>query len=260
MGYDSPNGTCYAKRASGAMIDYDYIVYFENDRPYDGEDNLATVTGLADCVAELKRELNSIKLMDDTRILLLASTDKKASDQHNYDLGERRLGMVYGLFGDNYKDKVLMHNGGEVNDHFTNTGNNANPEERAVRIIVASRDQAQRIIQQSSNSYLSNTEIIVSQPDRTKQSKAEIERLTKEIRDALGSMNISVWKDKNGNFNTARLASDSIAGVVLGTAGGLITSHVNKKNQLTSGFEDIKCTIGGQMVAEYGDEFDVGRK
>ena len=68
----------------------------------------------------------------------------------------------------------------------------------------------------------------------------------------------SVWKDAEGNFNTARLASDSIAGVVLGTAGGLITSHVVKKNQVENGFEDIKCTIGGQNVAEWGDQFRVG--
>ena len=68
----------------------------------------------------------------------------------------------------------------------------------------------------------------------------------------------SVWKDAKGNFNTARLASDSIAGVVLGTAGGLITSNVVKKNQVENGFEDIKCTIGGQNVAEWGDQFRVG--
>ncbi len=70
----------------------------------------------------------------------------------------------------------------------------------------------------------------------------------------------SVWKDKEGNFNTARLVSDSIAGVVLGTAGGLITSNIVKKNQLKKGFEDIKCTIGGQEVAGYGDEIKVGVK
>ncbi|MBQ5699685.1 MAG: hypothetical protein IIV74_00095 [Alphaproteobacteria bacterium] len=69
---------------------------------------------------------------------------------------------------------------------------------------------------------------------------------------------VSVWKDEEGNFNTARLASDSIAAVVLGTAGGLITSNVVKKNQVESGFEDIKCTIGGQNVAQWGDQFRVG--
>ncbi len=70
----------------------------------------------------------------------------------------------------------------------------------------------------------------------------------------------SVWKTESGKFNGARLASDSIAGVVLGTAGGLITSNIVKKNQISKGFENIMCTIGGQPVATYGDEFSVGIK
>lgn len=69
---------------------------------------------------------------------------------------------------------------------------------------------------------------------------------------------VSVWKDEEGNFNTSRLVSDSVAGVVLGTAGGLITSNVVKKNQVENGFEDMKCTIGGQVVADWGDQFRVG--
>lgn len=68
----------------------------------------------------------------------------------------------------------------------------------------------------------------------------------------------SVWKNDEGKFNTARLASDSIAGVVLGTVGGVITSNIIKKNQIENGFEDLKCTIGGQTVATFGDEFSVG--
>ena len=71
---------------------------------------------------------------------------------------------------------------------------------------------------------------------------------------------LSVWKTAEGNFNGARLASDSIAGVVLGTAGGLITSNVVKKSQVKTGFENIQCTIGGQKVADWHDEFTVGIK
>ncbi|MBP5794960.1 MAG: hypothetical protein J6W41_03000 [Alphaproteobacteria bacterium] len=74
----------------------------------------------------------------------------------------------------------------------------------------------------------------------------------------VGDLDVSVWKNANGEFNTARLASDSIAGVVLGTAGGIITSNVVKKNQLKSGFEDIVCTINGYEVGSYGDEISVG--
>ena len=87
---------------------------------------------------------------------------------------------------------------------------------------------------------------------------ARVDSIIDEIDSMRSGLNVSKWKDKNGNFNTARLASDSIAGVVLGTAGGLITSNVIKKNQLNNGFDDIHCTVGGQTVADYGDEFKVG--
>lgn len=74
------------------------------------------------------------------------------------------------------------------------------------------------------------------------------------------SLKLSVWRDENGNFNTARLISDSVAGVVLGTVGGIVTSKLVKKNQLKKGFEDLYCAIGGQTVAEYGDDFTVGMR
>ena len=74
----------------------------------------------------------------------------------------------------------------------------------------------------------------------------------------VGGFERNVWRDAEGEFNRARLASDMTAGVVLGTAGGLITSHVMKKKQVENGFEDIQCTIGGQTVAGWGDEFQVG--
>ena len=67
----------------------------------------------------------------------------------------------------------------------------------------------------------------------------------------------SVWKNKEGDFNTSRLISDGVAAVVLGTAGVVITSNIVKKNQIKYGFEDLKCHIGGQPVAEYGDIFRV---
>ena len=94
--------------------------------------------------------------------------------------------------------------------------------------------------------------------DDVKQGKVKIAyQNLNTLRDRLG-LKTSVWRNREGKFNTARLASDSIAGVVLGTAGGLITSHLVKKNQVKKGFEDIQCTIGGQKVAEWGDEFTVG--
>ena len=67
----------------------------------------------------------------------------------------------------------------------------------------------------------------------------------------------SVWTDDDGGFNTARLVSDSVAGVVLGTVGGVVTSKIIKKNQLKKGMETFRCTIAGQDVASMGDEFNV---
>lgn len=88
--------------------------------------------------------------------------------------------------------------------------------------------------------------------------KKRISKLHESLDSMLSGFKRSVWRDKDGDFNTSRLLSDSIAGVVLGTAGGLITSNVVKKNQVEDGFEDIQCTIGGQVVATWGDEFRVG--
>ncbi len=89
--------------------------------------------------------------------------------------------------------------------------------------------------------------------------------LTVKINTAITNLNtiksgfdVSRWKSADGTFNTSRLVSDSVAGVVLGTAGGLITSNVIKKNQVKNGFEDISCTVGGQVVAGWDDQFSVG--
>ncbi len=65
----------------------------------------------------------------------------------------------------------------------------------------------------------------------------------------------SVWKNTDGKFNSYRLMADSTGAVVLGTAGALLSSHLIKKAQVKEGFEDLQCTIGGQLVANWGDEF-----
>lgn len=89
-------------------------------------------------------------------------------------------------------------------------------------------------------------------------SKTKISNAVEKLNKISANFETSVWKNADGNFNTSRLISDSVAGVVLGTAGGLITSKVVKKNQVESGFEDIQCTVGGQVVADWGDQFRVG--
>ncbi len=86
---------------------------------------------------------------------------------------------------------------------------------------------------------------------RISNSYSELEKLSNGFK-------VSKWKNEDGKFNGARLVSDSVAGVVLGTAGGLITSSVIKKNQVEDGFEDINCVVGGQVVAGWKDQFNVG--
>ena len=70
--------------------------------------------------------------------------------------------------------------------------------------------------------------------------------------------NANVWKNAEGKFNTARLASDATAGVILGTVGGIVSANIIKKKQVEKGFDALNCTIGGQKVADWGDEFSVG--
>ena len=89
-------------------------------------------------------------------------------------------------------------------------------------------------------------------------STKRIESSQKSLDDIISGLKLTVWRDEDGKFNTARLASDSIAGVVLGTTGALVTSSLVKKKQVEDGFEDIQCTIGGQKVADWGDQFRVG--
>ena len=70
--------------------------------------------------------------------------------------------------------------------------------------------------------------------------------------------NRSVWKTAEGKFNTARLASDLTAGVVLGTVGGVVSGVVIKKKQVEKGFDALHCAVGGQTIADWGDTFTVG--
>ena len=93
-------------------------------------------------------------------------------------------------------------------------------------------------------------------PDNGAEILAAENTLTSFFRNA--ESNASVWKDKDGNFNTARLASDLTAGVILGTVGGVVSGVVIKKKQVEKGFDALHCTVGGQTVADWGDIFNVG--
>ena len=100
-----------------------------------------------------------------------------------------------------------------------------------------------------------NSQVVISEQNA---SRLKIKRAWTRLNAMSNDFKVSVWRDKQGNFNTARLASDSIAAVVLGTTGALVTSNIVKKNQVSGGFEDISCQVGGQTVAGWGDQFSVG--
>ncbi|MDW2974650.1 MAG: hypothetical protein R8M70_01160 [Alphaproteobacteria bacterium] len=115
-------------------------------------------------------------------------------------------------------------------------------------------DDLKNTVEKSCIKTSTNTTVdITTQITKVNNAYSQLTAIHNKFRDK-----VSVWKDAEGNFNTARLASDTVAGVVLGTTGALVTSHVVKKNQVENGFEDIKCTIGGQNVAGWGDQFRVG--
>ena len=73
---------------------------------------------------------------------------------------------------------------------------------------------------------------------------------------AKAESDVSVWKNEEGKFNTARLASDLGAAVVLGTVGGVVSSVVIKKAQVKKGFEALQCYMHGYKVADWGDVFE----
>jgi len=208
-----------------------------------------------ECGKRLYNALRAIPADGDVRILLIATADKTGKDAYNRDLAERRLKSIKQLFSPAQQERIMVINGGESNDNFTGT-NGRNVEERSVRILVAGEQKIQTIVD-SFAKYESKMKIKIVNGD-AEASKQNIKNIANNIRGLTAGLDVSVWKDKKGNFNTSRLVSDSVAGVVLGTAGGLITSHVIKKNQIKGGFEDIKCTIGGQVVSEFGDDFVVG--
>ncbi|MCL2017292.1 MAG: carboxypeptidase-like regulatory domain-containing protein [Alphaproteobacteria bacterium] len=73
--------------------------------------------------------------------------------------------------------------------------------------------------------------------------------------DSGGTININIELPKE--FPTARVISDAVAGVVMGTLGGIITNRLIKKNQIKKGFEDLSCVSAGKKIADWGDEFQM---
>lgn len=67
----------------------------------------------------------------------------------------------------------------------------------------------------------------------------------------------SVWTTAEGKFNTARLGTDIASGIAMGLTGGLVSNVIIKNKQVKQGIQGYQCTVGSEVIADYGDEFIV---
>ena len=204
-------------------------VYFDN-----AKSTFPTI-GDKSCEEAVKTKLAEKMRNDATgNYILIASTSSSGSDSLNRDLAKNRKNTVANLIGAKFKnfknssneDWVVGVTNAIINNHHQHDWT-----DRMVMVVVNTADNGVDV----DFSALANAYVKLKG----------------------WSFEANVWRDEQGKFNTSRLISDSVAGIVLGTAGGLITSSVIKKNQIKEGFEDIQCVIGGQTVANWGDEFIV---
>jgi len=284
-----PNGQCYETNGGA---DYNMIIYFENDYPKRNDTNFSDINGMFQsatdgaqtCYENMKDALKNNVIdkitQNDEAIFLLASTDTLAGPDYNVKLATRRAGFAMkalseaGISDDILENQVKLFIGGESNAATETSESGSNPHERAIRIIVKQANNYtppteyhEVNLTNNITNYHHNTQSVVTATTvnvnyddsvlLARQTATEIGVIATELKRMNDAFGRSRWKTASGNFNGARLASDSIAGVVLGTAGGLITSNIIKKNQIRGGFEDLQCVIGGQIVANYDDDFTI---
>ena len=96
--------------------------------------------------------------------------------------------------------------------------------------------------------------------ENARVAKQKIENVHAKLKRKQDTLKVSAWKGADGQFNTARLASDSIAGAAVGAVGGLLINKHVKKNQVEDGFEALGCTVRGETVAQWGEEFSIDIK
>ena len=218
---------CHSGWKDGWLLE----VYFDNEK------HIFPTIGSERCEDKVKEALEE-RMGNEAKgkYILIASTSKSGTNAYNQGLAERRKKTVAKLITDSFikfenssdEDWVVGLTNAVTNKHSKNEWT-----DRMVMILVSPEGEG---------------------------SSVDFETLARaymKLHKFSDSLEVNVWRDEQGKFNTARLWSDSIAGVVLGTAGGLITSSVVKKNQIQEGFEDIQCVVGGQTVANWGDEFIV---
>lgn len=150
----------------------------------------------------------------------------------------------------------------QVAEMIANAVLNTHQEARVVELIVqytkslseSQREEVMAII----NPLIANLTQRLTDNEKREESRGKVHESMSVLNAFKYGQEQSVWKNAEGKFNTARLASDATAGVVLGTAGGLISNKLIKKSQIKKGYEGIGCYVAGQEVAGYGDEFTVG--
>lgn len=131
---------------------------------------------------------------------------------------------------------------------------NACTDANCIKAWLTRLEEFDKLIARVCNQSVTPSPVIV--PDNSAKIKAAEQTLSSFFISA--ERDASVWRDAEGNFNTARLASDLTAGVVLGTVGGVVSGVVIKKKQIEKGFDALHCAVGGQTVADWGDIFNVG--
>ena len=154
----------------------------------------------------------------------------------------------------------------EITNRLENADLNNNQRKQVIELIEiytaklsdGQRQQVEIMIQQKIGNKFDELDATIKLQDEQRASQDRVNSAMSVLNAFAAGQDASVWRNADGKFNTARLASDATAGVILGTAGGLISNKVIKKNQIKKGFEGIGCYVGGQVVADYGDEFTVG--
>lgn len=231
-----------------------YVIYFKTgaDTNNDCDPNEG---------AEVAQKIQA-EAAGDIWFLASADTQGRNNGYDNERLAKRRLEWVKGQLG------ITPAQAFVAGDTAAWAGGSTGPDSdyRAVYILYVKKNSDEQLptpeLEWIDVTERVTMDITVDTKYTTKGGEPEniVSQLVSDISGLRANLDVSKWKDKNGNFNTSRLLSDSIAGVVLGTAGGLITSNVIKKNQVSGGFDGIHCTIGGQVVADWGDEFVVGMR
>ena len=282
-GYEC-NDTCVGNEKKGALLDGDgrisgvrdgrYTVYYCSKMidSYNWIEKRYTTTNLVDenkkmlesakenikKTEDVLKKINSkLKIVEKKKshIIfdpLLISANSNLIEAKKYyskkDAKNADIKAKEALSDANKANDFLIHNEREVISAISDSKNRKNKQKKE-EIRTTELIEPDNEVQQTEE-----------QIENKEKGLEEINKIREKILSIQNNLKKSVWKDKDGNFNKHRLLSDGIAGVVLGTAGGIITSTVMKKVQVKNGYEDISCTVNGQNIASFGDEFNVGIK